>query len=154
MLELNAYAEEIVALATAPKPIRLLYSPASAIQDVEYSDTQLVTYEALYFLGVPIGFVTENMLRAGLPQDCRWLIVPNAGYVSDQTAAALDGVRPAEPPTPFRGADKAQASTCNRYSPPFASSDRTRTTTHESDSLLKSRAFARAQAQRDFCQQT
>jgi beta-galactosidase len=89
LLEVNSCADEIVALAKASRPIRILYSEASAIQSVEYLDAQLAAYEALYFLGEQIGFVTESMMQEGHPQGLQWLIVPNNNYVEDDTVEAL-----------------------------------------------------------------
>lgn len=89
LLEVNSYADEIVALAKANRPIRILYSEASAIQSVEYLDTQLAAYEALYFLGEQIGFITESMLQEEIPEALQWLIVPGNNYVEDGTVDAL-----------------------------------------------------------------
>lgn len=98
--KLRAYAQEtfalrrfvrpVMAFARQPRPVRLLYSEASAIQDVRYLDALRDAYEALNFLGVSIGLVTERQLAAGrLPADIRLLIVPNAQYVQDETVPAL-----------------------------------------------------------------
>jgi hypothetical protein len=89
LLEVNSCADEIVALAKAGRPIRILYSEASAIQSVEYLDAQLAAYESLYFLGEQIGFATESMIQERHLQGLEWLIVPNNSYVEDDTVEAL-----------------------------------------------------------------
>lgn len=92
MKELNAFAPEIVALARAPRPIRLFYSTDSAIQSSTFMPATWKTYEAAYFLGVPIGFATEKMLTADSAaqmKDFPLLIVPSATHVSDDAMVQL-----------------------------------------------------------------
>ena len=55
MKELNAFAPEMVALATRPKRVRLFYSEASAIQQAAYMDHVHETYKAFYHQGFPPG---------------------------------------------------------------------------------------------------
>jgi beta-galactosidase len=93
-LTLRRFVRPVMAFARQPRPVRLLYSEASAIQDVKYLDALRDAYEALNFLGVSIGLVTERQLAAGgLPAETRILIVPNARYVQDQTVPALKAAR-------------------------------------------------------------
>jgi beta-galactosidase len=91
-LQQRRFVREILAFSQAPRPVRLLYSEASAIQDVEYLDELLNAYEALNFLGVSVGYLTENQLRAGLPAEVRLLIVPHARFVEDGTVRTLAGL--------------------------------------------------------------
>jgi beta-galactosidase len=82
LAELNAFGREVVALERAPKRIYFLYSEPSAIQSLDYLNNQMIAYEALFFSGLPAGFVTENDLRTdGLPSDCQWLIIADASHV-------------------------------------------------------------------------
>ncbi len=93
-LSLRRFVRPVMAFARQPRRVRLLYSEPSAIQDVHYLDTLRDAYEALNFLGVPIGVVTERQLATGgVPADTRVVIVPNARYVQDQTVAALKTAR-------------------------------------------------------------
>lgn len=92
-LNLRRFVRPVMAFASQPRPVRLLYSEASAIQDVHYLDALRDAYEALNFLGVGIGLVTERQLAAGLPEGTRLVIVPNAGYVEEATVAALQAAR-------------------------------------------------------------
>ena len=93
-LSLRRFVRPVMAFARQPRLVRLLYSEPSAIQDVHYLDALRDAYEALNFLDVSIGFVTERQLaEAGAPADVKLLIVPNARYVQDQTLAALRAAR-------------------------------------------------------------
>ena len=93
-LNLRRFVQPVQAFARQPRPVRLLYSEASAIHDVSYLDALRDAYEALNFLGVSIGVVTERQLaEAGTPADARLVIVPNAQYVQDQTVSALRSAR-------------------------------------------------------------
>jgi len=90
LAELNAFGKEVVALEKAPKQIYLLYSESSGIQSTLYLGNQMLTYEALQFTGLPVGFVTENELgKTGLPLTCKWLIIPGDSYVSQTTLDKL-----------------------------------------------------------------
>jgi beta-galactosidase len=92
-LNLSRFVRPLLAFTQQPRPVRLLYSEACAIQDVSYLDALRDAYEALNFLGISIGVVTERQLaEAGLPADTRLVIVPNAQYVHDQTVSTLRAV--------------------------------------------------------------
>ncbi|HEY3281206.1 MAG TPA: hypothetical protein VGN26_02955, partial [Armatimonadota bacterium] len=89
-LSLRHFVPQVMAFSKGPRPVRLLYSEASAIQDVGYLDCLRDTYEALNFQGLPAGFVTERQLaERGVPAGTRLVIVPNARYVQDTTRPAL-----------------------------------------------------------------
>jgi beta-galactosidase len=92
MLELNAVAPEVERLATAPdRPLRLLVSMPSYIHDQSHIDALHRVYEGVCFHGLPVGFVTGDMLaRDGVPDDCRMLIIPNVGRLSTEALAALE----------------------------------------------------------------
>lgn len=95
MLELNSFSQEVEALASVPdRPLRILVSKPSYIQDQAHIDALHRTYEGSSFHGLRVGFVTENMLaRDGVPEDCRMILIPDAGYVSK---AALEALKNAE----------------------------------------------------------
>ena len=93
-LNLRRFVRPVMAFSQQPRPVRLLYSEASAIQDVKYLDALRDSYEALSFLGVSIGLVTERQLaEGGVPPDTRLLIVPNARFVQPSTPTALRAAR-------------------------------------------------------------
>ncbi len=93
-LSLRRFVRPVLAFAQQARPVRLLYSEASAIQDVNYLDCLRDAYEALDFLGISVGVVTERQLAAGgAPAGVRLVIVPNARYVQDATVPALKAAR-------------------------------------------------------------
>ncbi len=90
MLQLNARSNEVVALANTPRQIRILYSEPSAIIDLDFLDTNLAAYQAAYFHGDSIGYITERQLaKRDIDRDCKLLIVPHVKYVSDNTVAKI-----------------------------------------------------------------
>ena len=92
MLELNTFAAEVAALATvADRPVRLLVSMPSYIQNQSHIDALHRVYEGTCFHGLRAGCVTEQMLAAaGAPDGCRLIVVPDVEYMS---GPALDGLR-------------------------------------------------------------
>lgn len=96
MKELNAFAPEVVALATQPKRIRLFYSETAAIQDAEYMDRMYQTYRSLYHDGFPLGFVTERILQESHAKQLdEWpvVVVPHACYVTRAEIESLSKYR-------------------------------------------------------------
>jgi beta-galactosidase len=90
MMQINAYSQEVVALAQMPKTVKLLWSESSAIMSTDYLDTNLVAYQAASFLGQAVGYVTENQLaQSGVSSDTRLLIIPNAVHVQASTIEAI-----------------------------------------------------------------
>jgi beta-galactosidase len=120
-LELRRYVAPVMAFANQPRPVRLLYAEPSAIQDVHYMDCLRDTYEALNFLGVPIGVVTERQLAAGISADVKLVIVPNARYASETTVAALAKARAQGVPVMLVGPESlALEPTGGKRTPPTA----------------------------------
>lgn len=74
-------APEIVAFQSQHPRVRLLYSKPSAILDLRYLDTLRDAYETLSWFGIPIGFVTEEMLLAGF-RELDLLVLPAARHAS------------------------------------------------------------------------
>lgn len=95
MLELNAFSPEVEGLAgVEERPVRLLVSNPSYIQDQAHIDALHRVYEGTCFHGLRVGFVTEDMLVAdGVPDDCRVLIIPQVRYLSAEALAGLDAAR-------------------------------------------------------------
>ena len=92
MKELNAFAPEVVALATQPRPIRLFYSETAAIQDAACMDRVYAGYKALYHGGIPLGFATGRMLAEAPARELRgWpvVVVPHASHVTAAERKAL-----------------------------------------------------------------
>ncbi len=93
MKELNAFAPEVVALATQPKSVRFFYSEACAIQDRTYMEHFSKAYRALYHSGMPLGFATEGILTEASEAEMKdWplIIIPRADYVTVGERRALE----------------------------------------------------------------
>jgi hypothetical protein len=90
--DLNAFADEVEALASCPdRPVRLLVSKPSYIQNQAHIDALHRAYEGVCFHGLRIGFVTEKMLAdAGVPAGCKVIVVPDAEYIRRQTLRVLE----------------------------------------------------------------
>lgn len=91
MNQLNRFSEEVAALAKPSKrPIRMLVSKPSYIQNQKHIESLHRAYEASCFHGVPIGFVTEKMLvNSGIPNDSKIIVIPDAQFVSPEALAIL-----------------------------------------------------------------
>lgn len=91
MLQLNMLATEITALSRPPaKPVRLLVSLPSYIQDQRHIAALHRAYEAACFHDLPVGFVTENtLMNSGITDDIKMIVIPDAQYVSSKALAVL-----------------------------------------------------------------
>jgi hypothetical protein len=89
---LNTFAEEVEALATGPnRPVRLLVSKPSYIQNQVHIDALHRAYEGTCFHGLRIGFITEKMLVSdGIDGDCKVIVLPDAEYVCRQGLRVLE----------------------------------------------------------------
>lgn len=73
IIDLNTFSEDIVAFQRQRKPIRIFYSKTSANQKAAYMDEVFEVYESLNFDGIPLGFVTKNILNK--EKDSNWDVV-------------------------------------------------------------------------------
>jgi len=91
MLRLNMFAEEITALANpTDRPVKIFVSKPSYIQNQNHIAALHRTYEAVCFHGLPVGFVTENILvNSGISDDTEMIIIPDAQYVSAKALVVL-----------------------------------------------------------------
>jgi len=89
--EVNAWASIIDSVARAPSAIHVLYSPAAAAQSGDHMLTLLETYESLVALGGGVSFISESMLETGVPDSCRWLVVPAVDYIGETALGQLRG---------------------------------------------------------------
>jgi beta-galactosidase len=89
MMDLNAYSEEIMAMQRQKKPIRIFYSKASAVNKREHMDDVFELYESLSFEGVPLGFVTSDILKTENPSEWDVVLVYETEFVTEQDLAAL-----------------------------------------------------------------
>ena len=73
------------------KPQAALYfSKASLCLDGDYANTLSRAHAEANFLDVPVGFVTDRMIRAGKLSRLRLLIVPDAEFVDPDVRAAIE----------------------------------------------------------------
>jgi len=95
MMQLNMFADEITALAhPSTRPVRLFVSMPSYIQNQRHIDALHRAYEAVCFYGLPIGFITGDMLVShGIPDNTKLIIIPDVQYIN---ARALDVLRQAK----------------------------------------------------------
>ncbi|WP_146202315.1 alpha-amylase family protein [Dyadobacter jejuensis] len=63
MMDLNTYSEIITDMQQQRKPLRIFYYGTSAAQRSGYMDDLFDAYESLNFEGIPLGFVTQNILN-------------------------------------------------------------------------------------------
>lgn len=96
LLGLNAFAQEVEALASCPdRPVRILVSNPSYIQNQAHIDALHRVYEGTCFHGLRIGFVTEKMLvNEGIPKDCKVVVLPDVEFVSLSALQVLEQAVP------------------------------------------------------------
>ena len=87
---INALGPEVLALATAARPVCILWSITSSIQDKNYLLTQIDVFEALSFFGPQPSFIAEpDVDKMGVDAKCKVLVVPGQRYVTDTTVNAV-----------------------------------------------------------------
>ncbi|MEO9476591.1 MAG: beta-galactosidase [Cyclobacteriaceae bacterium] len=89
LLDLNSHSEIIMTYQRQRKPIRIFYSKAASINDAEYMDHIFDLYESLYFEGVPLGFVTEDILKTQSKDNWDVVLVYKTENVSEGEVEAL-----------------------------------------------------------------
>lgn len=89
MMDLNACSEEIMAMQRQKKPIRIFYSKASAVNKPEHMDDVFELYESLHFEGLPLGFVTCDILKTQDPENWDVVLVHKTEFVTAADLAAL-----------------------------------------------------------------
>ncbi len=89
MYDLNTFSEEIIALRKQPRPLRLFYSETSAINTPNYMTQTGKLYKSLFFEGLPLGFVTENIIKKQDNSTWNTVVVYNTKYVTDAEFNAL-----------------------------------------------------------------
>lgn len=89
MIDLNAYSQEITRIQEQEKPVRIYYSLASAINDVQYMDNIYALYQELYFEGFPLGFATDSMIRANNLDGVEAIVVYQADRVLPEEKIAI-----------------------------------------------------------------
>lgn len=88
-MDLNSYSEEIMAMQRQRKPIRIFYSKASAINKPKHMDDVFELYESLSFEGIPLGFVTRDILSDEDPKNWDVVLVHKTQFVTPADQKAL-----------------------------------------------------------------
>lgn len=83
MYDLNSFSEEIIALREQKRPLRLFYSETSAINTADYMTKTGELYNSLFFEGLPLGFVTKNIIEKQDNSTWNTVVVYESKYVTD-----------------------------------------------------------------------
>ncbi len=89
MYDLNSFSEEIIALRKQPRPLRFFYSETSAINTLNYMTQTGKLYKSLFFEGLPLGFVTKNIIEKQDNNTWNTVVVYKTKYVTDAEFAIL-----------------------------------------------------------------
>lgn len=89
MMDLNTWSEEITAMQRQRKPIRLFHSETSVINKETHMDEEFELYESLCFEGLPLGFVTENILNKQDHSQWDVVLIRETQYVTTAERAAV-----------------------------------------------------------------
>lgn len=89
LIDLNTNAEEIMAMQRQRKPIRIFYSKTSAINKKEHQDDVFELYESLNFQGIPLGFVTENIIKKQDNNSWDLVLIHKTPFVTNDEFIAL-----------------------------------------------------------------
>lgn len=90
LLEANAHGDDLMLLKRQPKPIRFFYSETSAISQEDHMTSIREAYKALYFEGMALGFVTQNIIENEIGQ-WQLVVIANAERVTDGEFETLQG---------------------------------------------------------------
>ena len=98
-LDIRRLGREIAALGSAPRPIAVLYSKTSMLQQLPVQSRAMEsfpylselrrTYNASQSAGLYVGLTTEKKILAGDLQHKRVLVLPAAEFVPDRVVAAI-----------------------------------------------------------------
>ncbi len=89
MLDLNANSEIIMKMQRQRKPIRIFYSKTSAINKDKHMDDIFHLYEKLNFEGIPIGFVTKDVITNQDHSLWDVVLVHKSEFITAEEQAAL-----------------------------------------------------------------
>ncbi|WP_281990608.1 alpha-amylase family protein [Aquimarina aggregata] len=89
LIDLNANSEIIMEMQRQRKPIRMFYSKTSAINNGTHMDNQFEMYRELHFEGIPIGFVTKNIIKKQDHKNWDVLVIYNTPNATRQEIGAL-----------------------------------------------------------------
>jgi beta-galactosidase len=82
LMDLNAHSDDITKFQRQRKPIRIFYTKASSVNKRDHMDDIFELYESLSFEGVPLGFVTKDILLNENPSDWDVVLVHETEFVT------------------------------------------------------------------------
>lgn len=88
-LDMNSVAEHIIALRTQRRPLRIFYSETSAINKIDHMAALQALHEELFFDGMPVGFVTRDIIEKQDNDLWDAVLVFRTPYVTEEEFAAL-----------------------------------------------------------------
>ena len=89
LMDLNAFSDEITAMQQQKKNIRIFYSKTSNINEVNYMDGVFALYESLLFEGMPIGFVTQDIINKQNNSDWKVVLISKTPFATKDEFAAV-----------------------------------------------------------------
>ncbi|MFG0249193.1 MAG: sugar-binding protein [Phycisphaeraceae bacterium JB051] len=97
-LDLQRVSPQIAAFHNRPDDVVILYSNASSPHSRRVNDGMVLSqtvqtdavYEAMYFAGMQVGYVTETHVKQGKLAGKKLLIVPNSSHVERATRDAVE----------------------------------------------------------------
>ncbi|BBH24555.1 hypothetical protein Back11_59000 [Paenibacillus baekrokdamisoli] len=88
-LDLNRLAYEVTAFQEDQAEVAILYSIPSSVFAPKYFSAVTNAYEATSLSGLKVGFISEKQLKEGHSQAFKYLIIPDATHVNEETLTAV-----------------------------------------------------------------
>lgn len=118
-LDLMRLSREVHAIQRAQPEVAILWSNAAQVHDPRFTSARNRLYEALNFLGVPIGFVTEEQLARDGTGRHKVVVAAGARAVARPAAEALRAFRDRGGHVVSYGASNFEIDAHGRALPPF-----------------------------------
>ena len=87
--DMNAYAKDIYKIQNSRKPIRIFHSETTAINVLDHMEHTLDLYESIFFDGLPIGFVTKNIINKQDNSNWDAILIYKTPFVTDSEFETL-----------------------------------------------------------------
>ncbi|MFR9503751.1 MAG: beta-galactosidase [Rikenellaceae bacterium] len=88
-MDMNSIAEEMAALQSLRRPMRIFYSETTAINKTDYMESISDLYNAIYFEGNAVGFATENIIKSQENSSWGVILVRKTNFVTDDEFNAV-----------------------------------------------------------------
>ena len=87
--DMNSVSEELYALRTQRRPLRIFYSETSAINKKKHATDLFGLYESLYFEGLHLGYATEKIIKKQDNSSWDAIVVYKTPYITDEEFEAV-----------------------------------------------------------------